>query len=368
MDFKSAQDVKLKHKELGYPEHFCVAPFTTMLFEPDGKVGACRQKGSEYAVGNIFEQKFEDIWNGEKLQKWRKQFLNGNPTNCSRDIKDKSCNLCPEYNSLLKSIEASEIQVKKPLKIGFNFNGHCNLECNMCHIWQKPNGLYADLGLWEKLDEWIVDLQDVELLSGEPFIQKDTYKLIDLISLKKPKAQWTITTNANWTLNDYIRQKLDQIQIKNIIISLDCVTAEFYKKIRKKGDFEKAISTLRQLKKYEKSRIEQGRSPLSIKINFLFQRENWTDLALIEKFSEAEQVDVFRTFLYEPKELSILTLDESEKIKILDWYFNNLNSLDLKKSMRVIRPILDSLEHFNKAYMYDILLNKINKEKIIDHV
>ena len=47
---------------------------------------------------------------------------------------------------------------------------------------------------------------------------------------------------------------------------------------------------------------------------------------------------------------------------------NNLNSLDLKKSMRVIRPILDSLEHFNKAYMYDILLNKINKEKIIDHV
>lgn len=358
MNFTSSTEVEKLHKELGFSSDFCIAPFTTLLLEPDGKVGACRHKGADFPVGNIKNENFEEIWNGSFIKAWRQEFLDGKSKICLTEVKDRKCNHCPSYNSLLAETKIEVQQSQKPLRLAFNFNGHCNLECNMCHIWQKPNGLYDQINFWDKLDFWISDLQEIELLSGEPFIQKDTYKLIDLISKNKPDALWTITTNANWALSDYIKDRLDQIKIKNIIISLDCITPEFYSKIRKKGNLQKALKTMRDLKSYEKSRIENGLSKLNIKINFLFQKENWQDLALVDQFSTAENVDVFRTFLYEPFELSLLSLNESAKIEILDWYFSKMNFSSLTKSMRILRPLLDSLNAINKAYFYDSFMTK----------
>lgn len=351
--FKSSKEVENYHKELGYSEKFCIAPFTTLQLEPDGKVGACRHKGCEFPVGNILENSFEDIWNGAFIKNWRSEFLNGNPKICKTEVKDIKCNHCPDYSSIIDKTQIEIHQTKKPSRLAFNFNGHCNLECQMCHIWEKQNGLYDQIKFWEQLDFWIDDLQEVELLSGEPFIQKDTYKLIDIISEKKPDAMWTITTNANWILSDYIKDKLDKINLKFLIISLDCVTPEFYTKIRKKGNLEKAINTMRALKAYGIERSNKNLSPLNIKINFLFQRDNWQDLALVSKFGTDEGVAIFRTFLYEPANLSMLTLDEVQRQNILDWYFSNMCASDLKKSMRIIRPLLDSLSTINKAFFYD---------------
>ena len=314
---------------------------------------ACRHKGAEFPVGNILHQNFEEIWNGDFLKNWRTEFLDGKPKICADEVKFRKCNSCPSYSKLFPKAQVSVHQLKKPSRIAFNFNGHCNLECNMCHIWQKENGLYDKINFWGQIESWIEDLEEVELLSGEPFIQKDTYKLIDFISRNKPDVSWTITTNANWVLTDYIKNKLDKIKIKNIIISLDCVTEQFYKEIGKKGSFNKALTTLRALKGYEISRAAAGLSKLDIKVNFLIQKINWTDLALVEEFSKVEKVDIFRTFLYEPATLSLLTLDESNRVHILDWYFDNMSITSLQSSMRVIRPLIDSLSPLNKIYFYE---------------
>ena len=60
--FKSSLEVENYHKQLGYTENFCVAPFTTLLLEPDGSVGACRHKGAEFPVGNILHNSFEEVF------------------------------------------------------------------------------------------------------------------------------------------------------------------------------------------------------------------------------------------------------------------------------------------------------------------
>lgn len=354
--FLTAKDVEKFQEKIGLPAHFCVAPFVTLLLEPDGKVGACRHKGSEFPVGNILQQSFEEIWNGTYLKQWRKEFLEGKPQICKTEVKDRKCNLCPSYNRLLEFAEIQEVQSKRPSRIAFNFNGHCNLECVMCHIWQKENGLYDRIGFWNEIDPWIQDLQEVELLSGEPFIQKDTYRLIDLLSEKRPQAKWTITTNANWKLNDFIKKKLDLIEVKNIIVSLDSTNELTYQQIRKKGNFSQALETLRGLKTYEQVRIDSGKSPLGIKINFLIQLSNWQELAAVSKFSNDEGVEVFRTFLYEPSEFSLLSLKEIERVSILEWYFTRLTKEEIKTSFRVIRPLLDSLSDIEKSYFYEKLL------------
>lgn len=351
--FKSSKDVESFHKELGYSDKFCIAPFTTLQLEPDGKVGACRHKGSDFPVGNILENSFEEIWNGDFIKNWRAEFLSGKPKICSNEIKNIKCNHCPDYSSIIDKTQIELHQTKKPSRLAFNFNGHCNLECQMCHIWEKRNGLYDEIKFWEQIDFWIEDLQEVELLSGEPFIQKDTYKLIDIISKKKPETLWTITTNANWALTDFIKNKLDIIKIKFLIISLDCVTPEYYTKIRKNGNLAKAINTMRALKAYGMERVEKGLSPINIKINFLFQKDNWKDLALIDKFANDEGVSIFRTFLYEPEKLSLLSFSEINRVEILDWYFKNMDFSQLINSSRVIRPLMDSLTVINKFYFYE---------------
>src|SRR5690606_29665006 len=230
--------VREQIKKLGLDEHnFCLVPFTTIILEPDGQVGMCRQKGSDFPIGNIKENTIEEIWNGEKARKWRREFLTGSPINCETEVRHRRCNHCPENNKLLSDIELNEIQTTPIRKLTANFNGKCNLQCQMCDIWQKPNGLYDEINFWEPAKKNIFPyLKEVDLLSGEPFIQGDTYRLIDEISEVNPDCFWIFTTNAHWKLTPKVKESLNKIKIKNIILSIDSLDKETYHKMRYPGD------------------------------------------------------------------------------------------------------------------------------------
>lgn len=328
-------------------------PFRTLLLEPDGLVGACRQKGAEFPVGRLQDSTIEEIWNSPKVQQWRQEFLDGKPVICERETRHMQCNNCPEFNSSIEELDVSVIQKNMPSRIAFNLNGKCNLECIMCHIWQKPNGLYDTNGFWDQLDSIISNLQEVELLSGEPFIQKDTYKLIDRISEVKPGAEWVITTNVNWKLTDRIKSYMDKIRIKNLIVSIDSLNPTNYSKIRKKGNLDLALETLRNLREYEKDRLSRGLSWLGIRVNFLVQKENWRELGDFYNFKVNEGFEIFRTFLYEPIEHSLLSLSEKEREEILDYYFLSLEKEQL--SLRVVLPLIDSLKPIARAQYLDTM-------------
>ena len=350
---KTSKEVLQEYQKLGLPQKFCSVPFTTLLLEPDGLVGACRQKGCEFPMGRLQDNTLEEIWNGEKIRQWRREFLEGKPKICAREVRHFNCHSCPEYNSLLPDVEISEVQNKMPSRIAFNLNGKCNLECKMCHVWQKPNGFYDSIEFWETLPHLVKDLKEIELLSGEPFIQKDTYKLIDQISELRPTCQWVFTTNANWKLTDYVKEKLDKIKIRNLIVSLDSLVPENYEKIRKKGNLDLALSNLDDLMAYEKDRIARGLSPLNIKINFLVQKDNWRELGSFQDFRVQKGVEIFRTFLYEPFEHSLLSLPENERVEILEYFLTHLTKE--QTAMRVILPLLDSVHPIYRAQYFEKL-------------
>lgn len=350
--FDSPREVREAHEKAGRPAGFCLAPFTTLLLEPDGQVGGCRHKGAEHPVGHITHQSLTEIWNGPFIRQWRREFLSGDVRTCRAEVKHRACHLCPDYNSLLDDAALTEVQTRPPLRLGLNFNGQCNLTCTMCHIWQKPNGLYDRIGFWDELAELAPNLREVELLSGEPFIQKDTYRLIDLFREKNPACRWTITTNVQWKLTDKIRAALDHIEIKNLIVSLDSVNPETYAKIRVGGELARALRTLADLRAYEQERISRGRSPLSIRVNFLVQRDNWRELGEMYHFSQTEGVESFRTFLYEPPELSLLSFSESERERAIEYYLRELPPAVLRHSMRVLVPVLESLSPIARADFY----------------
>lgn len=358
--FSSSKEVSEEVASRGLPPNFCHVPFVSLILEPDGRVGSCRIKGTEFPVGNLNTETLEEIWNGPKIREWRREFLSGNVQMCKKEVRHTRCHTCPEYNSLLSEVVPSEYQVQPPRRLALNLNGHCNLECRMCHIWKEPNGLYHSRGWWKQVEGWIDGIHELELLSGEPFIQRDTYKLIDLVSEKNPECLWSITTNGHWKLTDSIRASLDKIKFKHLIVSLDSLEPETYRKIRKGGELSIPLSNLDRLLEYDETRLARGLGGLNIHLSFLIQKDNWHEIGAFHDFAKRKKTDIFRIFLYEPEVHSLLSLTEEEREKIVEHYFTKLTYEQLTSSRRAFLPLLDSLAPLARAYLLSEFRNRIS--------
>lgn len=338
------------------PETFCLVPFTNIILEPNGDVGMCRQKGTEFTIGNLRESSLKEVWNGEGARKWRREFLEGNVSNCESEIKYKKCNLCPQNNQLLEYVEHNEVQSNLPIKLTANFNGFCNLRCQMCDVWELPNGFYTEENFWSfAREEWFPELKEIDMLSGEPFLQNDTWKLIEEVSSVNADCKWTITTNAHYKLSEKMKQSLDQVQFKNLIISMDSVKADTYAKIRNPGDLSTVLKTVDEFIFYENERIEKGLSPLSIKVNFLIQKDNWREVKEMIQFCREKSISPFITFCYIPSEHSLLDLPSEEKVRVLRHWISDLNYEEIAISGRIIRPMVDSLTGIDKAEILSLI-------------
>src|SRR5690606_40522164 len=86
------------------PAGFCPVPFTTIILEPDGKVGLCRNKGNDFPVGTLSFDSIEEIWdirNSEKARKWRREFIEGKHEICKNEVAYRKCNMDLHFNDLL---------------------------------------------------------------------------------------------------------------------------------------------------------------------------------------------------------------------------------------------------------------------------
>ena len=341
---------------------FCLMPFVNIILEPNGSIGLCRHKGTEFSLGNIKEQSIVDIWNGPFAQKWRQEFLEGKPQICSKEIRDQHCNLCPELNKMF----APELLIKNPehyLRLTANFNGKCNLQCQMCDVWEMPNGLYTELNFWEGAKKEIFPyLAEIDMLSGEPMIQADTFRLIDEVSMVNPNCLWSITTNAHYQLGKKITDALDKIKIKNLIFSLDSIQPDTYAKIRRPGNLSIPLQTIEDFLLYEEKRIKKGLTALGPNLNFVTQKDNYKEIKPVIDFCLERNIHPFITFCYRPNEHSLLSLGQEEVLDILNFYLNELEWDYIALSLRVITPLIDTLDPINKSQYLTLLKEKKEKD------
>jgi cyclic pyranopterin phosphate synthase len=326
-------------------------PFVNLILEPNGEVGFCRQKGTEFTFGNIQENSIWEIWNGERVRAWRREFLEGNIHTCSQEIKHRACNLCPHLNEMRPYASVKEFQPNKILRLTANLNGRCNLQCPMCDVWKLPNGFYNEDNFWKPARKEIFPfLKEVDLLSGEPFIQADTYKLMREISTLNTEVKWSITTNAHWRFSDFIVNHLDLIQIKHIIFSVDSLIPEVYSKVRSPGNSEIPLQCIQDFKKYNQSRLARGLGSINFKLNFVVQGDNWQEVGKVIDFCLENSIGPFLTFLYAPESLSLLNESVQKREEILSFFLGSENLKNKQYLGRVIAPLLDSLSQFSRAF------------------
>lgn len=339
------------------PQKFCLMPFVNIILEPNGSVGLCRHKGTEHSLGSLKDQTWKEIWSGESAKAWRREFLTGLPKTCTAELEHQNCNLCPQLGKMFpkENLEHTfKEDVERPLRLTANFNGQCNLQCQMCDVWQLPNGFYTEENFWSQAREELFPyLKEIDMLSGEPFLQEDTYKLIDEVSATNPSCLWSITTNAHWRFNKKIKDALDKVIVKNIILSVDSFNEETYAKIRYPGKLSLVLENIERLRDYEKERLGEGKSPLNFNLNFLVQKDNWREIPQAISYCLERNIHPFLTFCYVPKEHSLLSFSCEQRQEIAHHLISTLNWGELCLSHRIISPLLSSLPPIDKAFLLD---------------
>lgn len=351
------------------PLNFCLVPFTTLTLNPNGDVGCCRELTTRHVLGNLHHQTLEEIWNGPEIRSWRREFLNGKIKTCKEQIRHRACNLVPNRNNehLLNASHMSEFQEKKVPRLGAGLNGRCNLRCNMCDLDFDYNGLFDKLNLWQEMGKHIFPyLQEIDFLSGEPFIQKDTFKLIDLITPINSKCQWYFTTNANWAFTSQVKTSLNKIQNLRLNISLDSLNDQTYPLIRKHGNLKQALKTTKDLLRYINERkVKNKLSRLGI--NMTVQRLNWREVPRFFKFAQEMGISCWDAGVQEVEqwpELSLCTLPESDKRNILDFYLSEMEPIHFSRAREVITPIIESLSPKQRIAYKLVILDRFEKKTI----
>jgi MoaA/NifB/PqqE/SkfB family radical SAM enzyme len=152
-----------------------------------------------------------------------------------------------------------------------------------------------------------------------------------------------------------MRAMLDRIKFKHLIVSIDSLRPETYAEIRRGGTLKVVLENLDLLIEYDRDRVRRGLGSLNIQAAFLIQKDNWDELAAIHDFGIHKNIKVFRIFLYEPTEHSLLSLTEQEREEILDHYLASLSQKQLESSRRILLPLLESLPRVSRArYMLEL--------------
>lgn len=354
---KELQELFARHD---LPSQFCIVPFSNLILNPSGDIGVCRQKGTEHVVGNILKDSLEDIWKGEYLQKWREEFLTGNIEICKKEVATDACHISADNYVFFPEIDLTKDQKNLPIKLTANFNGKCNLKCTMCDVWMMENGLYDRIGFWERSEkEFFPFIKEIELLSGEPFIQKDTYRLIEQVSQVNPETLWSITTNGFWKWNQAIKKALDKIVVKNIIFSIDSLDEDLYGEIRRGGKLKQVLQTLDDLLDYEKLRKKEGKSSLGLTLHFLVMKNNWHELPEVVRFTEEKGIRLTVNNCYDPKELSLWDYSSEEELDVGLSIIDMCSGHELQRVTRSLLAIGHDLKPLDRAILMSELSTKL---------
>lgn len=322
-------------------DEFCPIPFLQLQLNPMGSVSACCFSG-EVPVGTVPREGIQEIWNGEKMQAWRREFLEGNIRTCRGPIDTFQCH--KNYRHLIPAVELKEVQSQGPRRLDLRFNGKCNLQCQMCDVWKQPNGIYDGSDFWRVGPKEIFPyLMEVDMLGGEPFIQADTFRFIDAVTAVNARCTWGFITNANYVLNAKLKSYLDKLPLRHIHISLDAMGAETYAKIRVGGRWEKTLQTVMDYVEYRNQRAQEGRG-FALFASFCVQRDNWRELPAFLQFCEERgMIPIVQNVITDStghrEHLGIANLDAEMKAEIAAFLRRNVPA----KNQSQIDPVLSLL-------------------------
>ena len=360
-------------------KNFCYVPFLELDINTRGFVKACCIS-SEY-LGNISQENLKDIWNNQKYNNLRKQFINNEkPTQCSVCWVEEQAGFVSkrmhykkyyEKHNLIKNFDNN----LTPISLVLNMGNVCNLSCRMCSgdfstTWQKE---LIDLNMvskhkknewslskkswdennqiWNVLEEWLPNLKLLSFVGGEPMLLKPMWNFLkNSVDKGYSKNQIITRINTNSTIyeEEYI-EILNEFKKCELHLSIDGID-KVYDYIRYPARWEKVKQNIKLffLQKFD----ILVTSTISV-FNILYLKD------ICDYFqTNHNKPKLDFNLVHFPKHLCIQNLPISLKEVIT----NNLKDCDSLYSQN-IHKVLDFM---NKRHTYDELGNQL-KDSIKIH-
>ncbi|MCR5260415.1 MAG: SPASM domain-containing protein [Candidatus Gastranaerophilales bacterium] len=265
----------------------CMAPFTEVEISEEGNVNCCCSSyTNEYFFGNIYEDSFDEIWNGEKAKAFRQDIIDGKYTYCNRDI----CN----FGRLRPVKYPPSIEAPYPRFVTIAYDRTCNLMCTTCRDHLIRQSKFSEEELNENVDKFYLPIcqnaREVILNSiGECLISKHSRRLIKKAAEKYPNLKFNIMTNGV-ACNRIVMEQLGLMdKISTLQVSIHAATEETYNKITRTGNFKYVMKNLKWISEQHKKRI----FPIVL-INFVVHSLNYKEMIAFVQL--AQELDVLASF------------------------------------------------------------------------
>lgn len=165
----------------------------------------------------------------------------------------------------------------------------CNLRCSTCvrNVWEEPLG-DMEMETYRRLVEGLRSVHSLRKMSfwgyGEPLLHPDIVEMVRMAKELKVKTQ--MITNG-LLLTREVSERLVEVGLDSIVISMDGTSPESYGDIRRGSNFRLVLDNVRMLR--EARGGLPGRAPErgpEIGIEFVVMRRNVQELANLPRLAE----------------------------------------------------------------------------------
>jgi len=346
---------------------FCMHPFTGVATREDGAICACCRS---HPVGFIQQNSLEEIWNGDTMKRIRKSVLtNIRPPECEPCFKledqgveslrqrhiagvipEARINLYPNALDVLNDDYSMPFEIPS---IELKLNNLCNLKCRMCHpmdstswndwnvvekFYKKTDNILFHLveehnlknkpfldkfqdspEWWASLEKLLPYFRRVEFAGGEPLMDPQHYKILDMlkpygsnIELKYATNGTTLGIKGGRTVHEY----WPHFRSVAVNVSLDGI-GSVYNYIRGNSDWEEVVSNIKEIQKIKNVRRVVGACTVQIS-NILTLDKTikyfLNDLGIIFHSHRVTYPEVLSAQVL-PKELQVLAVTKLTALK-----------------------------------------------------
>lgn len=260
-------------KELLTNRSFCPLPWTGFIVQQNGDIKNCVL--AKDVIGNIDIEPIENILNGERNTKIKRQMLdNQKPSSCAGCYKleenKNNFDIISQRIYYLKELRSVDPSLYDQISnfalhtVDIRWTNQCNQACVYCGphnstLWEKEVGPASTMSPEAKnavrsfIFEHISQLKNVYLAGGEPTLMNENIEFLKLLLEKNPNVRLRVNTNLS-NINTKVSQLIKRFKNVHWIVSVES-TGDYYNYIRYGGNWDKFCKNLNEIRNIQEHKI-----------------------------------------------------------------------------------------------------------------
>ena len=300
----------------------CNAPFASMYLDPLGDVRACCMN-RWHELGSVRESSLADIWRGPAAEELRERVAVGDLElgceSCSHALRAGGRDAA--FLRVFDELDPGGSTPAWPLQLELALSNTCNLQCVMCNgdlsssiraHRERRTALKSAYGesFFEELDPFLENVQRVVFLGGEPFLARESLRVMERLTEFEAPPRCHVTTNGTiW--NPWVESLVKSLPM-HVAVSIDGVTKRTAGMVRVGSDLDDVLVNTRRFR--DASTITGGGSSLS----YCLMVPTWREFGDLLLLADDLDMDVFVNPVTAPPRFSLYHLSARELSEVVD--------------------------------------------------